>query len=534
MTLPLLFPQSDQWAEPYPTWVDRFRPWQWTAAHQIVEAFNRVDVVVLDAPTGSGKTLIAEMVARLLEAKRLYVCSDKGLQDQFTRDYPASRVLKGRSNYDTLDGGDEVTAADCDRDQDFCSWCTVTSRCPYQIAKREARTADCAVLNTSYLLAECNGPGEFRDRALCVVDEADTLEQQLMGYVTFELTERMAERLGVVDSVPVKGSHMPTIATWIRDMLRPAVNKARGEYTVKSVTVQNIRTLKALDALGERARLVGGMLEADASMWVRDNGNDHKPLVLRPIVVDQLAEGALWKHAHRWLLMSATVVSADEMMGSLGKARGEFEVVTCPMTFPVENRRVIVAPVADMTKKARQWDAAAKAVTNICTRHSSERVLIHSVSYGLTRHIADALRAGSDRPVFTHDTAAGKSLAVERYRARERAVLISPSLERGIDLHGDNCRVIIICKVPFPYLGDAQVAARMHRGREGQMWYTVQAIRSLVQMTGRGVRSADDWAMSYVLDVQFVQNVWRKSRHLLPRWWVEALDMNNDVRWLLA
>lgn len=64
------------------------------------------------------------------------------------------------------------------------------------------------------------------------------------------------------------------------------------------------------------------------------------------------------------------------------------------------------------------------------------------------------------------------------------------------------------------------------------MWYAVQAIRTMVQMTGRGVRSADDWAVSYILDSQFMSNIWGKRRQLLPSWWVEALDMKSDNRWL--
>jgi Rad3-related DNA helicase len=57
---------------------------------------------------------------------------------------------------------------------------------------------------------------------------------------------------------------------------------------------------------------------------------------------------------------------------------------------------------------------------------------------------------------------------------------------------------------------------------DGQYWYTIQTIRSLVQMTGRGVRSKEDWAHTYILDAGFMDFL-RRNRHLLPEWWLDAL-----------
>jgi Rad3-related DNA helicase len=57
----------------------------------------------------------------------------------------------------------------------------------------------------------------------------------------------------------------------------------------------------------------------------------------------------------------------------------------------------------------------------------------------------------------------------------------------------------------------------------------VATIRTLVQMTGRGVRSADDWAVTYVLDGSFYK-VLKDNRGLLPKWWREALDTRTTKR----
>src|SRR5579863_7757582 len=85
-----------------PSWVVDYRPHQVDAVTKLVGALERSDLCVLDAPTGSGKTLIAETVRRLGRYESsIYICSSKGLQDQFQRDFPYAKVLKGRRNYPT-------------------------------------------------------------------------------------------------------------------------------------------------------------------------------------------------------------------------------------------------------------------------------------------------------------------------------------------------------------------------------------------------------------------------------------------------
>jgi len=108
-------PRFNSDATPWPAWVTGFRDTQVAAMIQVVEAFNHgADVVMLDAPTGTGKTLLAEMVRRAGGFRNaLYVCNTIGLQDQFLSDFPYAQLIKGRSNYIPLDGPPDATCADC-------------------------------------------------------------------------------------------------------------------------------------------------------------------------------------------------------------------------------------------------------------------------------------------------------------------------------------------------------------------------------------------------------------------------------------
>src|SRR3954469_13833711 len=93
---------------PLPSWANVLRPAQRQAIDQVMASFSLGNqVVLLDAPTGSGKTLIAEMVRRAKGVRySTYVAHSKSLQDQFLRDFKYARVLKGRTNYPTLNRRD--------------------------------------------------------------------------------------------------------------------------------------------------------------------------------------------------------------------------------------------------------------------------------------------------------------------------------------------------------------------------------------------------------------------------------------------
>jgi ATP-dependent DNA helicase DinG len=250
------------------------------------------------------------------------------------------------------------------------------------------------------------------------------------------------------------------------------------------------------------------------------------------VKVDRWGETNLWGHSQKSLVMSATLISADEMADSLGVEDGQWGLVKVGSDFPAENRPIHVLNVAEMTAKNKDeaWPKMAEAVVGVARLHPDERILVHAHSYALAGELTRALLAAHPRRrIVTYTQASQRQGALQRYLDTPGAVLVAASMDRGVDLPGDACRVQVVAKVPYPYLGDKQVSARMHAAG-GRAWYSVQAVRSLVQMTGRGVRSRDDRCETYILDGSFVNNLWNRNRRLFPKWWTEALDWRFDVR----
>ena len=105
-------------------------------------------------------------------------------------------------------------------------------------------------------------------------------------------------------------------------------------------------------------------------------------------------------------------------------------------------------------------------------------------------------------------------------RTRERLRDLAADMrDRTLDLSEDLSRFQVLSKVPYPYLGDPFVKARMaHDDR----WYSWNTALSLVQATGRSIRSREDRATTYMLDADF-NNFMARASDILPDWWKRAI-----------
>lgn len=292
---------------------------------------------MLDAPTGSGKTLIGELTAQSLNVRALYLCSSLSLQSQFHRDFPRSVILKGRANYPTHDAPGTfpgLNAGDCDKshtelpacfqcdpnvqammeDEMHCRFCHPVVQCPYEIAKFAAIRSPLVVTNTSYFLHEANYVGNLPiGRGLIIVDEADTLEDVLMSFVEVSLTARKAKSYGIEppDKKTVESSWVEW-ATSAEATLR--------SYRVAGDSVDSIRARNAHKRLlGNIKRLNDPDTGIQSGGWVY-TGYDKGDISFKPITVSGLTEDYLFRHAPRFLLMSATTISFPIFAETLGLA----------------------------------------------------------------------------------------------------------------------------------------------------------------------------------------------------------------------
>jgi Rad3-related DNA helicase len=501
-------------------------------------------VFLLDAPTGTGKSLVGvasykrlevmdRVLGRMTDDQYRYQCvyltRTIQLQNQVLGDFPEAVKMMGRANFPCAARANDFPSFSADDCPGSCG-----QRCVYLIHKAMALKAPLAVLNDSYFLADTNGPGGFANRNMVVLDEIDSLESQLMSFIEFKVSENQCKKYGtpppkLMESIPewlrwarISGETITARVTQIEDSL--------GDKPMEAWTAVEIDLNKEVKRGKRFLEKMGVFIKEVNDTWILDLGQNRYgwEVTFKPVIVGPYCEEYLWRYGKRFLGMSGTILEPKILAEDLGIEPDDYEYHRIDCRFPVQNRPIHFRPVANMTwkTKAEEQPKMAEEAARIINLYRGENVLVHAVSGDLRDYLKDVLPFNGVSPdrIMTHNTQ-DRANQIEAFKMARGKVMISPSFDRGVDLPNDECRCVIVCKVPFMKTTDKQVKARMAMP-SGNRWYALRAIQSIMQMTGRGVRNDKDVCATYILDAQF-RRVLTQTKPWIPAWWIAALRTEN-------
>ena len=500
--------------------------------------------VILNCPTGIGKSAIAITVARYLDQAEhgdAYVLTtQKLLQEQYVRDF-GIKNLKSSSNYRCL----HYPEQSCGESRrlleklskqlvgtDFHTCCK--SRCPYVAAKREFLASSLGVTNFAYFLAETMYAGSLQPRHLLVVDECHTLERQISSHVEVSFSEKFARDILHCKKFPQKNDQ-ESVFKWISDVYRCVLvkhvktfektierniklEKSLGQNMSSGVNVGITQLSKRYEMLDKHMCKVNRFVEAyDSENWVMNNsvidvhGKQHRKFEFKPVDVSSLGEKYLFKSGERVLLMSATIVDKDVFCRSVGISPQQAAYTCVNSPFSIASRKIYYMPVGSMSAKCIDvtLPSMSKAVETILQEHALDRGVVHCVNFRIAKYLKDSIH--SDR-LLLHDSTNREKVLQQHLSSNEPTVLLSPSMMEGVDLSDDNSRFQVLCKVPFPYLGDKVVQKRM---KKDKLWYDCATTQMIIQSLGRSIRSVDDYAVSYILDADW-ELFYKRALHMFP------------------
>lgn len=148
-------------------------------------------------------------------------------------------------------------------------------------------------------------------------------------------------------------------------------------------------------------------------------------------------------------------------------------------------------------------------VENTHTFYASGVVVHNCHTFKIARYLKSTI---DDDRLLLHGSDDREEVFHEHITSDRPTVLLSPSMTEGVDLYDDRGRFQIVCKVPFPFLGDKVVRKRM---RKQPWWYGYTTAKAIVQSLGRSVRNHDDHAVSYILDGDW-ETFYGKTKHMFP------------------
>jgi ATP-dependent DNA helicase DinG len=489
--------------------------------------------IVIAAPTGTGKSAIgataclwaAGAQTNLVgEAGGYYLVTQKMLQDQLERDFVGHPEygcvsIKSAQSYEC----DNPKFKNCDVGRRHKCGCT-----QYNVIRSQFATSKIGVTNYPFYITERTHVGKLLNRKVLVLDECHNIERSLTRFFELTVGPEELEDVEVLEDIPEFDG--------IRDFLTWCTTKYQPRLLEKATSMTNL----ALESNGheyiEKAnKLILQLAKLDRAIssitknirgWVfwsqpcdKVQGTQY---IARPLFAREFT-GWLFDTADVVIHMSAFPGEKNSYCRDLGLDVEDVAWANFASTFPVENRPVHMLAVGSMGMRNIETSLpyAVNMVSKILDRHVNQKGLIHCNSYKVGQAIFDALARTEhfDRLIFPK-TADERAAAFEKHsQSKVPTVIISPSMTEGFDFSGDLARFQVIAKCPYPSLGDKYVVARKDIDN---VWYAMETVKTIIQASGRIVRSEVDKGITYILDSDIIRLI-DDHRDLFPSWWLKAL-----------
>lgn len=513
--------------------------------HNILNA-DRPDRTIIQAPTGSGKSITAMVIAGVLNEyfnmKGYILISDLSLLDQYIRDIerylPEWGYIKGQDNYSCLKNGMDYRFGQCHMidglkrigeimlQYDDCS-----PSCAYIQDRIRAAQAGVTLCTYHHFLSHQNmrlhgaTSYAFQARDFIICDEAHKIVdivQQMYSVVIGEKTIKLVHNIAKQVDMDENDESIKRVEEKVTNLLDspevPSIilNRVSEIYSAIDTFDHNVSPIvrrlvdgknKTAMSLSIRYGQIKDVLEELSSFTENARTADDIVFTLasdgKTVTLNRLNENLLMKkHFHPYykyaVFMSATI--GDPVEFSKNAAFDDYDFLDIPSTFDFTYSKIFFVPGHKMSIKYKQesMPSVANMIGNIMKLYETMRGCILVSSYSMAKEMRDMLPVEEQKRVLLYENSREKIDALNRYKyGTNNYVLIGPSLFDGISLDDDLCRFIIIAKIPYPDLSNKFC----NKKRElNPAWYSSQAALSIIQGVGRGVRSETDWCQTFILD----------------------------------
>jgi hypothetical protein len=525
-------------------------------ACEIIEAFENHKHVILNAPTGVGKSVIAMAITQYYSKITSIVTSEKILQDQYTSDFGSLNdvvSVKGMNAYKCPIDGKEVTEAACR----LLGVKDCEEPCEYHRMLKNRRLK---YWITNYNIALTNPFFLKRDHFLLIADEMHKIESILLGTVTCTIgigfIDALEKRVATLNKI----NNMTFATTTLYELYHKCKNQDTNNiqffydifqdfnYSVSRILIEingvlnfgfsdikNKKYDELTDLEKDRLKLMKYLLNTSILIntfvykfellyryinkiaWIVET--TEKEVIFKPVYANLLFNDVINILSEKFLYMSATSYCKSMFCSEYKVPHEDVYEISIDSPFPVNNRKVYTTNFANMSyNNIKESQVLMLECIDAILDNIQCRSVVHTGNYSLAMYISSHSRHGNR--IVAPKSGQREFLIETQFKQKPNGVLVSPSLIEGLSLNDDMCRVQIVAKIPYTSLADKRVQIR---AATNPIWYSQEAIFKVVQSSGRGVRHKDDYCITFILDSAF-SRLYNMYNSIFPFWFLNAIE----------
>ena len=520
--------------------------------------------IILSAPTGVGKSLIAATLARYFGSSFI-VTASKQLQDQYSKDLKFLMPVKGKSNFACLKLMDQESILKSDTksaiqkgltcEKGLCEETTMKNgkkvkescqfkpklgepqdvtkdSCYYYEQKYRALTSPHSIWNYAayFQLMKFNRKAyaEYVSKPIAIFDEAHKVEDQIIQFIGVDIYNAYLSECHI-DEKPYNLTEMSMVAKLLDDLARSYSEQIKELLDSRAFILNpDYALLAKLESRYEK------MANAHAEIFLNKNNfvvndpfNDERgnfrSVSVKPLDISKYVK--TFFDIENQVFMSATI-DKDSFCENAGLDPSKVGFVDTPRSpFPPDSRRINFLNTKKLSYSSSRDDelTVIKKIDDILSQHNTERGLILTSSEKRCIDIRNNLSEKNRQRIrichSRNENGMTQDEVLQEHSFDDDGVLLSSSLWEGVDLKDDLSRFQIIAKVPYPNLSEKRTKDKM---KKFPLWYKSQTLTKLLQGFGRSIRSEDDWAVTYVLD-SAASDLLLQSKFMIPKAYQDVL-----------
>lgn len=519
--------------------------------------------MLLNLPTGVGKSYLSVMFINWYlnnineDAKFDILTNSKILQEQYIKEFPYIRNLKGRSNYWCA-----KYQTNCEEGLEICS--VKKSRCnecPYQNAVDNYISSTVSLTNFHMFNISSIYATQIKERRksnVLIVDEAHDFESVFCDHLTTEFNKKTfkkcgfeEEKLNKYHNILNKIKDLPTMITYIEDVFIPdlkdrvkylkgEIEGDEGQRMTQLTTETHGKYSKELVTSNSFLSTLGVLIAEynnNPDNWVleivnredkrynsKSKGKKFKTLVVQPVWARDYLYNYIFKNYDHVLFMSASILNKSLFSYINGLQENLTTYYEMESPFPIKNRKIYYIKTGKMTYNQREetFKRQYKIVKKILNKYPDKKGIIHTFNYLIAEWLdMNLAKEGKNGRLIYHQSSNRGEMYDMHISKKEPTVLVSPSMISGIDLKDDLSRFQVMMKIPYPNISSNKIKKRQQTNRE---WYYWKTVVDIMQSYGRSIRSETDYADTYILDSSFSDIITMHGK-LLPKWFTDAIKI---------
>jgi len=514
---------------------------------------------LLNLPVGSGKSHLALMIADWYRknvskmARVDIITNSKILQDQYSDTYESISDLRGKDNYEC-----ESYSCSCAQGSEFNRLNkTSCESCPYSSARESFVSGGMSLTNFYlYILYAIYNPKlmESRDARVLIVDECHDFDDVMSDFVSIKITEtivkkfkfsdeyNLIKKLKSVQSINdyvdflkyLNGEILSTMEDMEKGMSSSPRNikgdkrdlKISKVLKTKNSDVKIMNLVTELKQYQLKIEIFLKEYKDNPNNWVLEsNWNEklkHKELSLEPIWAYDYLDKYVFSQYDMVFLMSGTILDKNLFcqLNGLDVSKAVYYSIASP--FNVKNRPIYYMPVGKMSFKSKDetFKRYIPYIQKLLDKYKNKKGIIHTNSFELAKWIENSIK---DPRLIFHDSSNKDEMLRLHMESEKPTVIVSPSMGTGVSFDNDSARFQIIAKIPYPSLASQKNKLRQNNNPD---WYSWKTVSGIIQMSGRPVRSNQDYADTIIIDGGF-GDVIKHSSQFIPDWVQDAIKRIN-------